>query len=42
MKKEDVVDGLEGCGLRVEIVIGNFVEKLFMKIKEDDSLWMYD
>ncbi|XP_021747215.1 disease resistance protein TAO1-like [Chenopodium quinoa] len=44
LKREDVVDILEGCGLRAELAIGSLVTKSLLKIKKDSykELWMHD
>ncbi|XP_021747985.1 disease resistance protein TAO1-like isoform X2 [Chenopodium quinoa] len=42
LKREDVVDILEGCGLRAELAIGNLVTKSLLKITKDKELWMHD
>ncbi|KNA20097.1 hypothetical protein SOVF_055490 [Spinacia oleracea] len=43
MKREDVVDILDGCGLRAELAIGNLVTKSLLKITTGDTeLWMHD
>ncbi|XP_074274472.1 disease resistance protein RUN1-like [Silene latifolia] len=42
MERGDVVDILEGCGLRGELAIGNLVTKSLLKISESNKLWMHD
>ncbi|KAH9609152.1 hypothetical protein KSS87_002378 [Heliosperma pusillum] len=42
MEREDVVDILEGCGLKGELAIKNLVTKSLMKILRRNELWMHD